>query len=144
MDAYLEWSIKLSLLMYASTAPGGSIRAEGVTSVDGQFRFPLAPSLGGTDEYASTGSVTLFAHYGMPLTTFSSLRVHRSADEGWLLSNSPTEGNPVDAFRLGAPSGTGAALVFDDVTLTETGAEMFAGYYKAGEIFDPIDIQFPC
>lgn len=135
---HLEWSIKLSLLLYVTSSPGGAVRADGVTSEKGQFRFPLVSSAEG--EYVTTGSVALFAHYGMPITVLEALRAYRSADGSWLLSFSPG-GQAADAFALGAPREEGGDIVFDQVTLTPAGAELFGGSYAVGEAFDPIRIH---
>lgn len=140
MDAHLEWSIKLSLLMYTVNSPGGALRTDGVTSDRGRFRFPIDPDHSGPDEYAFTGSVALFAHYGMPITTLTALRVHRDANGEWMLEVTP-EASAIDAFRLGMPTTEPGALVFTDVRLTAAGAEMFSGSYQAGEMFDPIRVQ---
>lgn len=140
MDAYLEWSIKLSLLMYATSAPGGGIRTDGVVSERGQFRFPLTGQT--ADEYASAGSVALFAHHGMPITTLSGLRVHRS-EGGWMLQNSSAGGEVVDAFALSEPVEASDGLTFAQVTLTQAGSEMFSGYYRAGEAFDALHVVLP-
>ncbi|MGM7698462.1 HtaA domain-containing protein [Microbacterium sp. A84] len=132
---YLEWSIKLSLLLYVTSSPGGAVRADGVTSEKGQFRFPLVVSSDG--EHVTTGSVALFAHYGMPITSLESPRAYRSADGSWLLAISPG-GQAVDAFALSTPREEGDSVVFDQVTLTSAGAELFGGSYPVGEAFDPI------
>ncbi|MGP6178190.1 HtaA domain-containing protein [Microbacterium sp. A196] len=135
---YLEWSIKLSLLLYVTSSPGGAVRADGVTSQNGQFRFPLDSCAEG--EYVTTGSVALFAHHGMPITSLESLRAYRSTDGSWLLATSPG-GQAVDAFALSAPREEGGDIVFDQVALTPAGAELFGGYYAVGEVFDPITVH---
>ncbi|KDA04773.1 hypothetical protein DC31_05445 [Microbacterium sp. CH12i] len=137
---YLEWSIKLSLLLYVTSSPGGAVRVDGVTSQNGQFRFPLVSAASAAAEYATTGSVSLFAHYGMPITSLESLRAYRSAAGSWLLATSPG-GQAVDAFALSAPREDGGDIVFEQVTLTPAGAQLFGGYYAVGEVFDPITVH---
>lgn len=139
MDGHLEWSIKLSLLLYATTAPGGGMRAEGVTSESGRFFFPETPS--DAPGHTFGGSVALFAHHGMPITTFASLRARPDLSDRWVLEMSPDEGPAVAAFALGTPRTTDGVLEFTDVALTEIGSEMFGGYYGAGEPFDPLLIR---
>lgn len=139
MSGYLEWSFKLSLLMYVTTAPGGGIQADGVTSEQGQFRFPVESANG--SELFFSGSVALKAHYGMPLTTFASLHLHQSTGGAWMLAMSPDDGPRVDAFELGGLTEQDGVLTFDTVTLTAIGSEMFGDYYAAGEAFDPIAIH---
>lgn len=138
---HLEWSIKLSLLLYVTSSPGGAVRVDGVTSEKGQFRFPLDSSASTADEYVTTGTVSLFAHYGMPITSLESLRAYRSADGSWLLATSPGGGPAVDAFALSAPREEGDDVVFDSVTLTPAGVELFGGSYAVGEAFDPIIVR---
>lgn len=140
MTGYLEWSIKLSLLAYVTTAPGGGIDARGVTSERGQFRFPIE-SVGDGSEYHFSGSVALKAHHGMPITTFAALHLHRLPEGSWMLAMSPDDGPRVDAFALGEPVEGDGSLTFPTVALTSIGSEMFGGYYGAGEAFDPLTVH---
>jgi len=140
MNGHLEWSIKLSLLLYVTSAPGGGIRAEGITSENGCFFFPLSEGGVGDGSYAFDGSIALFAHHGAPITTFASLRLRREASGSWVLEMSPDDGPAVPAFSLGAAREVEHELEFTDVTLTQIGSEMFGGYYVPGEKFDPIRV----
>jgi len=141
MTGYLEWSFKLSLVVYATTAPGGGIDADGITSERGQFRFPLESADAEVGAWEFSGSVALKAHYGMPLVTFAQLRLRREADGSYVLEMSPDDGPRVDAFVLGAPVEEADELRFTRVSLTKVGSDMFQGYYGAGEEFDPLQVH---
>lgn len=47
----------------------------------------------------------------------------------------------MDAFALSAPRDEGDIVVFEHVTLTPAGVELFGGSYVVGEAFDPITVR---
>jgi hypothetical protein len=135
----LDWGIKISLLLYATGAPGGGISTEGVTSATGSFLFPLLSHT--ENEFKFSGSVSVFAHYGSPIATFAQLRVFLDEEKKWMLEINPDDGPPVIAFELNEKISENGMITFPSVALTGIGSEMFGGYYSPAEKFDPIQIR---
>lgn len=134
MTGHLEWSVKLSLLLYVTSAPGGRLETEGVTSSAGLFQFPLESV--GDQGYSFGGTVAFYAHHGSFITALSDLRLQRG-DDGWTLATTPPGASEaVIAWTLRE----GDDGAFEDVTLTAAGAELFGGYYAAGDVFDPLRV----
>ncbi|GAA5033790.1 HtaA domain-containing protein [Microbacterium fluvii] len=140
MRCHLEWSVKLSLLMYVTSAPGGRLEVDGVTSERGTFRFPLE-EVGADGSLRFGGSVAFFAHHGAFITTLSHLQLTPGA-LGWAVSYTPPGADgPIVAWRTGAPAPEAAGVTeLPVVALTEGGAAAFGGYYAAGEAFDPMRV----
>lgn len=141
MTGYLEWSIKLSLLMYVTSAPGGRLEADGVTSERGLFRFPLTSVDEPDTAMTFGGSVGFYAHHGSFITTLNELVLAREGEE-WVISyRSPEAEEPVAAWRAnGADAPLDGILSLGPIVLTEAGASAFGGYYGPGELFDPARI----
>lgn len=148
---HLDWGIKLSLLMYVAGAPGGRLETDGVAGTGNAFHYPLdqdrtpAASADAT-AYAFTGSVRFWGHFGSFVADVADPEVRPAGEDAgsdWAMSILDREtGVRTAAFRLaGAPDRTEEGrLAWDTVELTEDGAKLFGGSYKAGTRFDPVAI----
>jgi len=143
MPGYLEWSIKLSLLMYVTSAPGGRLETDGVTSDRGRFRFPLLGDAGPDDSaWEFGGSVRLFGHYGSFITELSGLRLEQQGAEATLSFRPSGAEAAIPAFRATAAAGTAERREYAPVVLRAEGVAAFGDHYRADELFDPMSVVF--
>jgi hypothetical protein len=164
-DGALDWGVKASFRNYiVGPIANGTIEASaGADSIGELFRFPATggnyDSDGGTLDAMFAGTVRFSGHVvgGSPLLdlTVSDPRVVLGPDGGTLfldVESLPLSGDErlvasdVAFAELDLPAGVPApvdgVLTLTDVpaTLTEAGAEAFAGFYVAGEDLDPLTI----
>jgi hypothetical protein len=164
-DGALDWGVKASFRNYIlGPIANGTIEASaGADSIGGLFRFAATggnyDSDGGTLDATFAGTVRFSGHVvgGSPLLDLavSDPRVVLGPDGGTLfldVESLPLSGDErlvasdVAFAELDLPAGVPApvdgVLTLTDVpaTLTEAGAEAFAGFYVAGEDLDPLTI----
>jgi hypothetical protein len=161
-DGALDWGVKESFRAYV-TGPiaGGSVAPAGgaAENPDGTYRFPggegpsdaEAPAL----DAAFDGSVRFTGHDGALDLSFSELTVAVTGAGAELVadvSSKDMDTGEVSAYHdiavadldiaAGDLTPDGEVLTLDAVpaTLTEDGAEAFAGFYEAGEALDPVSV----
>ena len=133
----LVWGIKSSLLGYVRGMSDGRVEvADGATEAGDGFRFEALGPL------AFRGAVTLHGHGGMLHLRIADPAIARTAD-GWVLEIADPDDPDI---RL--PFATIAAFDGELATgtaLTEDGADLFFGPYRAGTpVDDPrVDLAAP-
>lgn len=162
--AGLEWGIKESFRAYISgtIANGAWETAGGATYETPVFRWTDAvgtiEAATGLGEVAFVGSVRFTGHGGLldvtiadPVLRFHGADVEILAD---IAATDPSGAQVADAQRVPvataritpsvvrwAPGAVNAWEAIGDVTLLETGAVAFGGFYPAGEALDPLALS---
>jgi hypothetical protein len=158
----VDWGIKESFRKYIeSPIASGAIEVSGgaVKAADGTFVFPVDAGTYDTGthttEVESTGTVHFTGHAGALDLTFSDPRVVLGTVTGAVFadvhSKAKTPGGPEDfpGVEFATLDTSGIAPVFGaeaislaaiPATLTEAGAEAFAGFYEAGAELDPLGL----
>ncbi|RRC94509.1 HtaA domain-containing protein [Schaalia canis] len=151
----LSWGVRSSFTTYVrgSIAKGGW-NLNGVTWDGSTFNFPVSGGLYNTSTGSGTiyysGTVQFYGHNGILDLTMSNPAVQINGNSGTLymtVSGSDTSGNKFNLGRVAfaslgfnGVSASDSGLSFDgaSVTLTDTGAKAFAGFYAAGTALDPM------
>lgn len=151
----LSWGVRSSFTTYVrgSIAKGGW-NLNGVTWDGSTFNFPISGGLYNTSTGSGTiyysGTVQFYGHNGILDLTMSNPAVQINGNSGTLfmtVSGSDTSGNKFNLGRVAfaslgfnGVSASDSGLSFDgaSVTLTDTGAKAFAGFYAAGTALDPM------
>ena len=138
--AGLTWGMKQSFREYLEGISDLRIEAEGVTSGDAGYFFPLADSTDLTG-LAFRGGLTIRAHRGM-------LRVILRAPAIEALDSSPVLTADVGGRRVGLCtlreqySSSPAERVFD-AELLDDGIPVFGDVYAAGTAMDSVVVTLP-
>jgi hypothetical protein len=138
--AGLTWGMKQSFREYLEGISDLHIEAEGVTTVDAGYFFPLADSAGPTD-LAFRGDLTIRAHRGM-------LRVVLRAPAIEALDSHPVLTADIGGRRVALCtlreqySSSPAERVFD-AELLDDGIPVFGDVYAAGTAMDSVVVALP-
>lgn len=143
MNGFLDWGVKVSLLLYVLRAPGGALEVEGLEHHGSIFRFPLDSTAEiSTTRFPFGGAVRFYGHSGAYMLEIGQIAVCRR-DDAWRLAFSDSQQDlRIAAFDLlGEPRREDdASLAWDAVRLTKAGAALFGGAYGPGTLFDPLSI----
>ncbi|AWE42820.1 HtaA domain-containing protein [Actinobaculum sp. 313] len=150
----LSWALRSSFTTYirGSIAKGNWTTASGANWGGSQFNFTARGGLFDTSSNSGTvyysGAVHFTGHNGLLDMMIANPELQINGQTGTLylnVSSSDTSGNKTDYGKVAFAnvrfssvnvSGTSLSFLTSSVTLTESGAKAFAGFYSAGEALD--------
>lgn len=140
----LVWGVRASFVRYVLAQPDGRCDTHGVTVLDGEeFIFPSAEpadAADAADVLHFTGTVSFAAHGGALRLVVADPSLERlpGSDDGrqWGLMIADADGT--GRACLAVLGGDDTAPSGRELRLTEEGAGLFGGYYRAGDALDPL------
>lgn len=143
-DGELTWPIRRSVLDYIASVRGRALLTGGAgVRMNEGITFPVrsATRAGDTVRVSCGGSVRFVAHGGLLDVKIADPHVEISGDTGAVTVEVGGGRQPLAVCGFAGAGPSGDAWLAAEVRLTEPGAAMFGGVYRADDLLDPFHVR---